>query len=129
MNNSYNQYNSNYSYQQAQYFPQPQGNAYIVDNSLEVANIPMGTGVSVVLCPSEGSMYLKAMQNGSPNISVYKISPFDNNQYNKNEKQSNEQNIQSIILKMEEKISKLEKTIDKISNNSNNIGGGLNELL
>lgn len=123
MNNSYNQYSSNYSYQQAQYFPQPQGNAYIVDNSLEVANIPMGTGVSVILCPSEGSMYLKAMQNGSPSISVYKISPFDNNQYNKNENQ----NIQSIILKMEEKISKLEKTVDKLS--KSNIGGGLNELL
>lgn len=127
MNNSYNQYSSNYSYQQAQYFPQPQGNAYIVDNSLEVANIPMGTGVSVILCPSEGSMYLKAMQNGSPSISVYKISPFDNNQYNKNENQNNDQDIQSIILKMEEKISKLEKTVDKLS--KNNIGGGLNELL
>lgn len=127
MNNSYNQYSSNYSYQQAQYFPQPQGNAYIVDNSLEVANIPMGTGVSVILCPSEGSMYLKAMQNGSPSISVYKISPFDNNQYNKNENQNNDQNIQSIILKIEEKISKLEKTVDKLS--KNNIGGGLNELL
>lgn len=127
MNNSYNQYSSNYSYQQAQYFPQPQGNAYIVDNSLEVANIPMGTGISVILCPSEGSMYLKAMQNGSPSISVYKINPFDNNQYNKNENQNSDQNMQSIILKMEEKISKLEKTVDKLS--KNNIGGGLNELL
>lgn len=127
MNNNYNQYSSNYSYQQAQYFPQPQGNAYIVDNSLEVANIPMGTGISVILCPSEGSMYLKAMQNGSPSISVYKISPFDNNQYNKNENQNSDQNMQSIILKMEEKISKLEKTVDKLS--KNNIGGGLNELL
>ena len=39
----------------------------------------------------------------------------------------NDQNIQSIILKMEEKISKLEKTVDKLS--KNNIGGGLNELL
>lgn len=127
MNNNYNQYSSNYSYQQAQYFPQPQGNAYIVDNSLEVANIPMGTGISVILCPSEGSMYLKAMQNGSPSISVYKISPFDNNQNNKNENQNNDQNIQSIILKIEEKISRLEKTVDKLS--KNNIGGGLNELL
>ena len=127
MNNNYNQYSSNYSYQQAQYFPQPQGNAYIVDNSLEVANIPMGTGISVILCPSEGSMYLKAMQNGSPSISVYKISPFNNNQNNKNENQNNDQNIQSIILKIEEKISKLEKTVDKLS--KNNIGGGLNELL
>ena len=127
MNNSYNQYSSNYSYQQAQYFHQPQGNAYIVDNSLEVANIPMGTGISVILCPSEGSMYLKAMQNGSPSISVYKINPFDNNQYNKNENQNSDQNMQSIILKMEEKISKLEKTVDKLS--KNNIGGGLNELL
>lgn len=45
MNNNYNQYSSNYSYQQAQYFPQPQGNAYIVDNSLEVANIPMGQSI------------------------------------------------------------------------------------
>lgn len=54
-NNSFTPYNSAHSYQATQYFPQPQGNVYMINNSLEVANIPMGAGLSVALCPSGGS--------------------------------------------------------------------------
>ena len=46
-------------YQPQQLFPQPQGNGYTINNSLEVANVPMSGGLSVALCLSEGLLYLK----------------------------------------------------------------------
>ena len=70
-------YNQPQSYQATQYFPQPQGNVYFVNNSLEVANIPMGSQLSVVLCPSEGTMYVKTLQGGAPTLMVYKIEPYE----------------------------------------------------
>ena len=39
-------------------FPQPNGNVYSINNTLEVANIPSGVGLSVALCLSEGLMYI-----------------------------------------------------------------------
>lgn len=70
-------YSQPQSYQATQYFPQPQGNVYFVNNSLEVANIPMGSQLSVVLCPSEGTMYVKTLQGGAPTLMVYKIEPYE----------------------------------------------------
>ena len=75
--NGYIPYNNTNSYQATQYFPQPQGNVYLVNNSLEVSNIPMGAGISMVLCPSEGLMYLKTMQGGAPSLIVYSIAPYE----------------------------------------------------
>ena len=75
--NGYVPYNPNQSYQGTQYFPQPQGNVYLVNNSLEVANVPMGAGLSMVLCPSEGPMYLKTLQGGAPSLIVYTIAPYE----------------------------------------------------
>lgn len=66
-------------YQPQQLFPQPQGNVYTINNSLEVANVPMSGGLSVALCLSEGLLYLKSMQNGNPMFMAYKITPYDNN--------------------------------------------------
>lgn len=54
----YNPYQTN-SYQATQFFPQPQGNVYIINNSMEIANIPVGGGISVALCPSEAKEVLK----------------------------------------------------------------------
>lgn len=73
----YNPYNQNQSFAATQYFPQPQGNVYMVNNSLEVSNIPMGAGISVVLCPAEGTMYIKTLQGGAPTLMVYTIQPFE----------------------------------------------------
>lgn len=78
--NGYIPYNHSQSYQGTQYFPQPQGNVYLVNNSLEVANIPMGAGLSMVLCPSEGIMYLKTLQGGAPSLIVYSIAPYEQKQ-------------------------------------------------
>ena len=75
--NGYIPYNQTQPYQGTQYFPQPQGNVYLINNSLEVANVPMGAGISMALCPSEGIMYLKTMQGGAPSLIVYSIAPYE----------------------------------------------------
>ena len=35
-------------------FPQPQGNVYNINSTLEVANVPVGAGISVALCLTVG---------------------------------------------------------------------------
>ena len=75
--NGFVPYGNTQSYQGTQYFPQPQGNVYLVNNSLEVSNIPMGAGLSMILCPSEGTMYLKTLQGGAPTLIVYSIAPYE----------------------------------------------------
>lgn len=74
--NGYIPYGAN-SFQGTQYFPQPQGNVYLINNSLEVANVPMGSGLSMAICPSEGTMYLKTLQGGAPSLIVYSIAPYE----------------------------------------------------
>lgn len=66
------------TFQSQQFFPQPQGNIYLINNSLEMANVPTGVGLSAAICLPEGVMYLKTIQNGNPMFVGYKISPFDN---------------------------------------------------
>lgn len=58
-------------------FPQPQGNVYNINSTLEVANVPTGAGMSVALCLNEGFMYIKTMQNGNPMFWAYRIMPYD----------------------------------------------------
>ena len=57
-------------------FPQPQGNVYSINSTLEVANVPVGAGMSIALCLPENVMYIKTMQNGNPLFYPYKIVPF-----------------------------------------------------
>lgn len=57
-------------------FPQPNGNIYIISNSLEVANVPAGAGITAALCQSESLLYLKTVQNGVPTFLAYKLTPY-----------------------------------------------------
>lgn len=59
-------------------FPQPQGNVYQINSTLEVANVPVGAGISVALCLPENVMFIKTMQNGNPLFYPYRILPFAN---------------------------------------------------
>lgn len=58
-------------------FPQPQGNVYNINSTLEVANALVGVRISVALCLQEGFIYIKTMQNGNPMFWAYKIMPYD----------------------------------------------------
>ena len=107
-----------YYQQTPQLFPTPQGNVYFINNSLEIANIPMDTGFSAALCLSEKLLYLKTLQNGNPMLLVYNLEPYKNNEEN-NENDS----IELILKKYDERLSDLEKRINKIIN-----GGKLNEV-
>ena len=107
-----------YYQQTPQLFPTPQGNVYFINNSLEIANIPMGTGFSAALCLSEKLLYLRTLQNGNPMLLVYNLEPYKNNEEN-NENDS----IELILKKYDERLSDLEKRINKIIN-----GGKLNEV-
>lgn len=59
-------------------FPQPQGNVYNINSTLEVANVPVGAGMSIALCMPENTMFIKTMQNGNPMFYPYKILPYAN---------------------------------------------------
>ena len=93
-------------------FLTPQGNVYIVDSALEVANVPMGTGMSVAICPTENLMYLKMYQNGAPTISAYTLAP--------QEQPTNNANIEKGLQNITQRLEKIEKSIsskkeDKLS--------------
>lgn len=123
-------------YQPQQLFPQPQGNVYTINNSLEVANVPMSSGLSVALCLSEGLLYLKSMQNGNPMFMAYKITPYDNNSNSNqniksNSASSNQQDVLNALVtefqKQREKINNLENEISELK--KSNSGGKINELI
>ena len=114
--NGYVPYNQTQSYQATQYFPQPQGNVYFINNSLEVVNIPMGAGISMAVCPSEGIMYLKTLQGGAPSLIVYSIAPYESPV----EQKSEQPNYDSQIAELRAQVEALSKKIK---------GGSLNELL
>lgn len=112
----YNPYATN-SYQGTQMFPQPQGNVYTLNNSMEIANIPVSGGISVGICPSENLMYIKAMVNGAPSLMVYTITPCETKQNLQNDEVSSrlerlEGQIEEIKKLFETEASK-EKTVDK----------------
>lgn len=114
--NNFIPYGTTQSYQGTQYFPQPQGNVYLVNNSLEVSNIPMGAGLSMVLCPSEGTMYLKTLQGGAPTLIVYSIAPYES----KEEPQSPQPDYGAQIEELRAQVAALMKKQK---------GGSFNELI
>jgi hypothetical protein len=100
-----------------QFFPQSQGNVYLINNSLEVANVPISAGVSVAICMSEEMIYLKSMQNGNPLFMAYKISP-----YVQETPQARESELKEILKDLSDRLGNVESQLKKT-------GGKLNELV
>lgn len=50
----------------------------MIANSNDIANVPVGAGLSAAICLREGVMYLKTIQNGSPMLLAYKLMPLEN---------------------------------------------------
>ena len=94
-------------------FPQPQGNVYNINSTLEVANVPVGAGVSVALCLPENVMYIKTMQNGNPLFYPYKITPFTN-EPTQEEKQTATISIEQLASQLKQCIEKVEDLESKI---------------
>ena len=127
--NNYMNYNQNAGfqpYQATQYFPQPQGSIYMIGSSNDVANVPVGAGLSAAICLREGLIYLKTIQNGSPMLLGYKLCPIEGNTVVQEQKIQNqtasvqgsnsaqestlEQRILNILEDFETRLKKLENT-------------------
>lgn len=134
-NNNYMSYNqtSFQPYQATQYFPQPQGSIYMIGNSNDVANVPVGAGLSAAICLREGLIYLKTIQNGSPMLLGYRLCPLEDNAIAQEQKIQNqvaplsqtpesapEQNIEQRILKV---IEDFEERLKKLESNDKAKGG------
>lgn len=91
-------------------FPQPQGNVYNINSTLEVANVPVGAGISVALCLAENTMFIKTMQNGNPMFYPYKILPFANEVEQVSQTEPTKENTQA-----EEFTNQLKNCIERIS--------------
>lgn len=90
-------------------FPQPQGNVYNINSTLEVANVPVGAGMSVALCLPENTMFIKTMQNGNPMFYPYKIMPYAN------EVEQTSQQMEKTPNQLEEITTQLESCINRIT--------------
>lgn len=101
-------------------FPQPQGNVYNINSTLEVANVPVGAGISIALCLPENVMYIKTMQNGNPLFYPYKIVPFTQEQSQKSEVPPS-QNTGISIKELAEQVQTCNKKILTIEEQLNNI--------
>ena len=127
--NNYMSYNQNVGfqpYQVTQYFPQPQGSIYMIGSSNDVANVPVGAGLSAAICLREGLIYLKTIQNGSPMLLGYKLCPLEGNTTIQEQKIQNqvsqvqaptsepeisiEQRILNVLEDLEARLKKLEGT-------------------
>ena len=107
-------------------FPQPSGNVYFVNNNLEVANIPIGAGMSAVLCLPENLLYIKTMQNNMPMLLGYKLSPLESPTTASNEGAQEqsvpvvqpeinwEEKFKPIVEQYEQKIKALETTVQEL---------------
>lgn len=97
-------------------FPQPVGNVYNLNSASDIGNVPFGGNVSVGLCLSENIIYIKSLQNGTPMILSYKLSPLEN--LNTNQTVQNSDNrLEELIATLNEnnkKIDLLEKQVAKI---------------
>lgn len=100
-------------------FPQPQGNVYNINSTLEVANVPVGAGISVALCLNEGFMYIKTMQNGNPLFWAYRIEPYDTTKTNDNQVQNKKDEENPFVIQLEQydkRFLNLEQQVAEIQN-------------
>ena len=114
---------SNYSPQinpnsYSSFFPQPQGSVYLIGSSPEVNNIPITNGLSATICLSEGTLFIKTLQNGNPSMIGYKLLPLDaqasisqsftQNTTKEDGYQEFEQKVTKVLKSLDERLSLLE---------------------
>lgn len=109
-----NQPQQNFSqYQSPQMFPQPNGNLYTINTSNELTNIPVGIGLSAILCLPENKLYLKSLQNGNPVIWSYNLIGGDSE--NKPiASDSTEKDYSSYFRAIDEKYNSIDERLKKV---------------
>ena len=90
-------------------FPQPQGNVYNINSTLEVASVPIGAGISIALCLPEKVMYIKTMKNGN------KIVPFNQNTDIPTEEKPVNEKVNSTTISMDQLIEQVKNCNNRIS--------------
>lgn len=101
-------------YSMQQYFPQPQGNIFMINNSSEIGNVPISNGISAGICLAEGVMYLKTMQNGSPAMLSYRLSPLEGPMTNEqNNFEETNKKIIEYLKNYNERLTKIEEVLGK----------------
>lgn len=106
-----------YPFQKAPTAPfllQPQGIVYFLNNSLELANVPVNAGISVAFCIPEEVCYIKT-QGGATPVLTYKLTK------KQEEVSSDERSLTQILGELEKRLANLEKAQKK--------GGTLDEFL
>lgn len=101
-------------YSATQYFPQPQGSIYMIGASNDVANVPVGAGLSAAICLREGIMYLKTIQNGSPMLLGYRLSSLEGGgaePIQEAEKAPENEKIAAILKEYDDRIKQLEQML------------------
>ena len=103
-------------------FPQPVGNVYNLNSANDIGNVPFGGNVSVGLCLSENIIYIKSLQNGTPMILSYKLSPLEN--LNTNQTVQNSDNrLEELIATLNENIKKIDLLEKQVAKIKEKIGG------
>ena len=131
--NNYSNYNQNQvpayqPYYAQQYFLQPQGGIYMIESSNDIANVPVGAGVSAAICLRESTLYLKTFQNGSPMLMIYRLSPLENNNNNNISTENNDSDFEKRLTSILEDYNKrLGKIEEQLLPNAKNLKGGTSE--
>ena len=103
------------------YFPQPQGAVYMIRSSSDVNNIPITNGLSASICLTDGTLFIKTMQNGNPSMIGYKLIPLDNqitnqtptvqNSPKESESSHLEDKLAEVLGRFNDRLSAIEKSI------------------
>ena len=102
------------NFQQLQFSPQPQGIAYVINNSNELNNIPINGTTAVAFCFTEKMCYIRTLQNGAPVVTSYKL-------VSTLEEEKTDNDILGILKELDQRIKMLEKNSKR--------SGSLDELL
>lgn len=98
------------------YFPQPQGNVFMINSSSEVNSVPISNGLSAAISLNDNTMFLKTIQNGNPILVGYKLCPLETYSQPVEKplpKAPAADNVEELLKKFEERLDAMEQSLKK----------------